>query len=700
MPIRGTTSQFLVTPMFSLLITVLSVVLVGTLAMATLYYGASAYTKSMAESQAAKFINQGNQLLGAADMYYAQKGMYPSSLQEMVDTGFLKAIPVASHKGDGAGMSSAFAGASEWTITPGKPLFTLDSAATRESCVSFNQKVPPGHAGILKQAYVELNSQCFGEAGSYTVLVKRSEATTFENAPLDVATLATGPLSAALGDPEAWDMEPTADEARPPDDEPATQGTIEIAPIARAPGTSFSTPMNVGGSSSMGFVADFLDPGSAFLSVRNVGPEPMTIAVQGATLNGSYFRTAEHYLTSGQTEAWVENYFQTNAGTAPCRSSINLGPNETCAIFASITQGPPGTGYPAATVGSASLQMDFKPNWEPLVASKVWASTTRNIYVARGGGNWGVGSGMASSMGALPVTNSTIKTFTQTPHSFVEMAENSGAVLLVKADGSLWGRGLNVSGELGTGDTNAVPGLKQLDISGVVKVYSGSSSTYVIKSDGTLWGSGFGTGSGRNSSNYSWKHRPIPEPVVDGARWNRGILARAANGNLYFYGTFNGANIDTNMPIMTGVSKVAGIGGHALILKTDGTVLSAGSNEYGQLGAGSKFTFRDEWQTAFASASEVFATNRQSFIVGSDGRLYVAGSPGISATSSALGLGNGEEVLSFTLVPGLDNVASIASTEQTTLAVRKDGTVWRTGAGTHLLRSYYGNTTFFVPAYF
>ncbi|QHE87187.1 hypothetical protein [Hydrogenophaga sp. BPS33] len=688
-----------------MLITILSVALVGALAMATLYYGASAYTKSMAEAQAAKLINQGNQLLGAADMYFAQKGMYPSSLQEMVDTDFLKSIPVASREGDGAGMSNAFADEGEWSIAPGKALFTHDSAATRETCVSFNQKVPPGHAGILKQAYVELNSQCFGESGSYTVLVKRSEATTFENAPLNVAALATVPLSAALGDPEAWDMEPEADEAQAPDDEPAAEDSIVIAAIARAPGASFSTPMNVSGSSTAGFVANFLDPGSAFLSVRNISPEPVTVAVQGATVDGSYFRTAEDYFALGQTAEQVESLF-TSTGAEPCRASTQLAPNEACAILASITQGPPGTAYPVATVGTTSLQMGFTPDWMPLVASKMWASITRNIYVASGDGNWGVGSGSASTMGALPVTNGSIKTFTQTQHSFVEMMENSSAVLLVKADGSLWGRGNNVYGGLGTGNTNAVSTLTQLSINGVNKVYVDGFRTYVIKSDGTLWGSGTGTGAGRTSANNNWFHRPLPESVVDGAIWNSGIFARAANGNLYYRGTVyypetpSGTQYDTNTPFMTGVAKVASLGRHALILKTDGTVLSAGYNEYGQLGIGSKVEYRFDFQPVFSGASDVFATSRQSFVIGNDGRLYAAGSPGINTTSSALGLGDREEALSFTLVPGLDNVVSIASTEQTTLALRRDGTVWRTGAGTYLLRSYYGNTTFFVPAYF
>ncbi|MDO8416273.1 MAG: hypothetical protein Q7S87_08700 [Agitococcus sp.] len=54
--------------MFSLIITIISIALVAALALATLYYGGSAFNKGSAGATAAKFINEGQQINGAVQL--------------------------------------------------------------------------------------------------------------------------------------------------------------------------------------------------------------------------------------------------------------------------------------------------------------------------------------------------------------------------------------------------------------------------------------------------------------------------------------------------------------------------------------------------------------------------------------------------------------------------------------------------------
>ena len=79
--------------MFSLIITIISIALVAALAVATIYFGGDAFTKNGARADAVKVVNAGQQINGAVEMYKAQKGEVPKTLDDLVDTKLLKAIP-------------------------------------------------------------------------------------------------------------------------------------------------------------------------------------------------------------------------------------------------------------------------------------------------------------------------------------------------------------------------------------------------------------------------------------------------------------------------------------------------------------------------------------------------------------------------------------------------------------------------------
>jgi hypothetical protein len=103
------------------------------LALATLYYGGTAYSQAQANAKVSQIKNQAQQLLGAADLFYANKGRWPLTTQELVDERFLKSIPVAQ-----TAMREALADASEWTMAvPEVPVFLL-STGIPEACRGIN----------------------------------------------------------------------------------------------------------------------------------------------------------------------------------------------------------------------------------------------------------------------------------------------------------------------------------------------------------------------------------------------------------------------------------------------------------------------------------------------------------------------------------------------------------------------------------
>jgi hypothetical protein len=65
--------------MFSLIITIISIALVAALALATLYYGGAAFNKGSAGAEAARLINEGQQVNGAVAIFKSDLGLDPTN---------------------------------------------------------------------------------------------------------------------------------------------------------------------------------------------------------------------------------------------------------------------------------------------------------------------------------------------------------------------------------------------------------------------------------------------------------------------------------------------------------------------------------------------------------------------------------------------------------------------------------------------
>lgn len=73
--------------MFSLIITIISIALVAALALATIYYGGTAFNRGSAEAKASQLINEGQQINGAVAMARADAAAGTSTAIDLKDTG-------------------------------------------------------------------------------------------------------------------------------------------------------------------------------------------------------------------------------------------------------------------------------------------------------------------------------------------------------------------------------------------------------------------------------------------------------------------------------------------------------------------------------------------------------------------------------------------------------------------------------------
>lgn len=263
--------------MFSLVITVISIALVTALALATIYYGGSAFKKGQAEAAAAQVILQGQQLLGAAEVFRAALGYWPASMQEMVDKSYLSGFPVASSGSRDMLMAEAMAAASTWQMpVSGEPTFTLTYASQDQACQNINLRMY-GTRGILAKAYTGYQTQCYGNSSAALQVVVSK--TPDNLAPvLAAGSVAAIPAPAASSGPE-WFVAPTA----------VVGGGAPLPPVAVQPFSPVRTLADYGTLSvGYNFVGGFpiVNTSSAvasFTSVAMVGSADWTFGQNTCT---------------------------------------------------------------------------------------------------------------------------------------------------------------------------------------------------------------------------------------------------------------------------------------------------------------------------------------------------------------------------------------------------------------------------------
>jgi alpha-tubulin suppressor-like RCC1 family protein len=350
-----------------------------------------------------------------------------------------------------------------------------------------------------------------------------------------------------------------------------------------------------------------------------------------------------------------------------------------------------------------------------------------NVFVLREDGSlWSAGYNRSGQLGSgeNPVSSFTEITENGAPFmGVVSVGAGENHTVALKDDGSLWGVGESRYGELGlgggaeklavftrlkTGGTEGGP------ITGVRAVTAGSSSTFFIKDDGTLWAAGYnyygelGLGNRENSTVFTQaasagnnvkavaagaRHTVILK--TDGTVWAAGYNF---NGQLGLDTVEDSAVFAEVKDIGAGAAAVAAGNYHTAVLKTDGTVWTAGGNYYGQLGwsgAGDRRKFAqavDETGGVLRDVKEIAARGNLTLVLKNDGTVLWAGSYADPRPRDEMNLPpetsqSGEAVPAFALLsagdagePVLSAAKKIVLGSQSIYVAAPDGSLWAAGS--------------------
>lgn len=312
--------------MFSLIITVISIALVAALALATLYYGGTAFESGASRAQAAKILLQGQQLLGAADLYYNDNRQWPANIDQLVTGNYLKQIPNAQ----ASGLNEAVAAGKLWAMVPNNPTFVV-ATDTKPVCAEVNLAASLKQKAILKQAYSGLIAQCYGssDAALYSVFRKNTDAAFQPGA--DISTAAAPPTDPA--DP-GWLTAPGA-------------GTTQPASIALAYGVTI-TPSGAFGEVLVNSVK------TRSLTVTNAGTETVTVypdQIGVLTASGGF-----------------------DSSTGSCNPSAVLAPTQSCVLNVTVNAGA--TPGPLTAVLIVELDLASGPYLTPTIPLSASVVTT------------------------------------------------------------------------------------------------------------------------------------------------------------------------------------------------------------------------------------------------------------------------------------------------------------------------------------
>jgi alpha-tubulin suppressor-like RCC1 family protein len=232
----------------------------------------------------------------------------------------------------------------------------------------------------------------------------------------------------------------------------------------------------------------------------------------------------------------------------------------------------------------------------------------------------------------------------------VALAAGSDHSLALKSDGSVLGWGLNQDGQVGGGGfgsiyTQPVQVVGLGAGSGVVAIAAGARHSLALKSDGTVlaWGNGnvgqigdggidnrytptpvygIGPGSGTTAISAGSFHNLALRSDGTVLAWGYNISGQVGNGQ-------TSTRVTTPEPVVglgvnSGVTGLAAGQDHSMVVKGDGSVLSWGSNLYGQLGDGTNDQRTAPGPTALVAGSGVsrlVAGDVHSLALKSDGSL-------------------------------------------------------------------------------
>ena len=289
-------------------------------------------------------------------------------------------------------------------------------------------------------------------------------------------------------------------------------------------------------------------------------------------------------------------------------------------------------------------------------------------------------------------------------HTYLLAISNHSMVII---NGVVYGCGANANGQLGIGSTASPKTSLVAMINNTGKtpssISSGNVHTLILMTDGTVYGTGINwtgnLGTGNTTQQTSITATTMPsgktaKMVSCGQNFSTVLMT---DGTIYATGQNSDGQLglnNTTTPVLTLTQMINNTGktptmiscgsAYTMVLMTDGTIYGTGSNSFGQLGINNSISVNILTQLInnTGKTPKIISSGSSHFVVlMMDGTLYGTGSNG----NGELGLSNTvSSKTTLTLIPNNTGktFTNISSGSSHTIVLMSDGTVYGTGLNT------------------
>ncbi|OYU30968.1 MAG: hypothetical protein CFE39_10735 [Comamonadaceae bacterium PBBC2] len=328
-------------------------------------------------------------------------------------------------------------------------------------------------------------------------------------------------------------------------------------------------------------------------------------------------------------------------------------------------------------LGNGSLKQTNTPAQVGQGYAQVAAARGHALAVKTDGSLWAWGINTYGQLGIGTLVDTALPT--RVGSGFVQVNTVDAHTVALKSDSSLWAWGDNSKGQLGIGTTvsSLVPVLVGSGFSSAAASSSSSAFTLAVKSDGTLWV--WGGVCLPTTRCFSIGGFTNPETVTTPALLGEGYGQVLPSG-AYVTQT-DGTLLRLNGYLFNGPFEPFGAGFTYAVagvaVKSDGSIWTQGSNDFGQLGVG---TMPNVYEPVLIGTdyTQISAGGVHTVALKSDSSLWAWGD------GRAGSLGNGK--FEITTSPELigTGYTKVSAGDRDVFAIKSDNSLWAWG------RNYYG----------
>ena len=227
------------------------------------------------------------------------------------------------------------------------------------------------------------------------------------------------------------------------------------------------------------------------------------------------------------------------------------------------------------------------------------AGNAHSLFVKSDGSLWGMGNNHAGQLGD-GTTQKRLNPVQIVDENVTMASAGYNFSVFLKTDGSVWSMGSNYKGKLGYGGLTDQNIPVSVMASGVKEISAGLEHGTIVKEDGSLWVFG-GKWTGRLGEYEKFDrytpHQVIDSGVVSASAGTENTLFVKSDGSLWGMGYNNHGQLMIDPTVSNkknrpwkildgGVKAVESGNKHTLLLMEDGSLLTFGRDDYGQLGSG------------------------------------------------------------------------------------------------------------------